>query len=68
MILDREYEGVLGGVECIGEDGVLDDLLKENLGGQRPAVVDDGLAVLAIPTVHWKIDLINIKKGCPNRF
>ena len=59
MILDREYEGVLGGVECIGKDGVLDDLLKENLGGQCPAVVDDGLAVLAIPTVHWKIDLIN---------
>ena len=68
MILDREYEGVLGGVECIGKDGVLDDLLKENLGGQRPAVVDDGLAVLAIPTVHWKVDLINIIEECPNRF
>ena len=68
MILDREDEGVLGGVECIGKDGVLDDLLKENLGGQRPAVVDDGLAVLAIPTVHWKVDLINIREECPNRF
>ena len=52
VVFDREYQGVLGGVECIGEDGVLDYLLKENLGSQRPAVVDDWLAVLAIPTVH----------------
>ena len=38
-------------MKCVGLDGVLHHLLELDLGGQGPAVVDDGLAVLAVPAV-----------------
>ena len=51
MILDRKYQGkirLLEGVLLAGSDHIL----KEDLGGERVAVVDDGLQVVAIPTIN----------------
>ena len=41
------------GFEGVLLDGV-DDVLEEDLGGQRVSVVDDRLVVRPVPTVHCK--------------
>ena len=51
MVLYGEDEWVFRCVECVGLDGVLHHLLELDLGGQGPAVVDDGLVALPVPAV-----------------
>ena len=51
VVLDGEDQGELGGEEGVRLDGVDQDLLEVQLGGQGPAVVDDGLGVGAVPAV-----------------
>jgi len=40
-----------GNTECIVLNG-LDDVLEENLGSQRVAVIDDWLIVWSVPAIH----------------
>ena len=52
VVLDAEDDGVVGGVEGVPGDGVLDHLLEEDLGSEGPTVVDDGLSVVTVPAVQ----------------
>ena len=51
MVLNGENDRVVRCVECVGLDGIGNDILEEDLGGQGPAVVDDGLGTGAVPAV-----------------
>ena len=52
VVLDGQDQRVGGGGEGVGLDGVSQDVLEEELGGERPAVVNDRLAVSSVPTVQ----------------
>ena len=52
VVLDREDEGVGGGGEGVGLDGVGEDVLEEEFGGEGPAVVDDRFSVASVPAVQ----------------
>jgi len=51
VVLDGEDQRVWGGLEGVLLDGV-NHVRKEQLGGEGVAVVDDGLAIVAIPAVQ----------------
>ena len=51
VVLDRQDDGEGRGDEGRLGDG-LDDLPEGDLGGERVAVVDDGLAVVPVPAVE----------------
>ena len=50
MVLDGEDDGIVG-----GDEGVLLDALHHvaelDLGGHGVAVIDEGIAVLSVPTI-----------------
>ena len=52
VVLDRQDEGVGGGGEGVGLDGVGEDVLEEEFGGESPAVVDDRFSVASVPAVQ----------------
>lgn len=55
VVLDGENQGELGREESVRLYSIDQDLFEVQLGGQRPAVVDDGLGARAIPTIWKKI-------------
>ena len=51
VVFDGEDERVVRSVERVRADGVLQHLFEIYLGGEGPAVVDDGLVAVAVPAV-----------------
>ena len=52
-------------MEGVGLDGVLQHLLEVQLGGEGPAVVDDGLAAGAVPAVFFSPDGLSLSCTAP---
>ncbi len=53
MLLDGQDERVVRRYEGVVTDA-LDDVIEPDLGGEGVAMVDDGVVIRAIPTVHCK--------------
>ena len=52
MVFEAQDQRVIGPLESVRFYGVNDDFAEGDFRGQRPPVVNDGLAILAVPTVE----------------
>ena len=60
VVLYRQDQGVGGGGESVGLDGVRENVFEEQLGGESPAVVNDGLTISSVPTVQLECKAFDV--------